>query len=130
MAENDCCCGDRASLLYTCSGAANTGFLADAVTRRHRDLGIGKMTCLAALGAELSGFVESARSANVNIVVEGCPTSCGKSIFENLGIPHHHLIMTEFGVEKGKTKISSELIEKITTTVAEGISCECNRDTA
>lgn len=63
MAE--CCCGsgDKVRLLYACSGAANTGLLADSVSRRLAKLGIGRMTCLAAVGAELSGYVESARAA-------------------------------------------------------------------
>jgi len=43
MAE--CCCGsdDKIKLLYACSGAASTGYLADSVSRRLAGLGIGKM---------------------------------------------------------------------------------------
>ena len=61
MAE--CACGGDGikRLLYACSGAANTGLLADNVARRLGKLGAGDMTCLAAIGAELSGFVESAK---------------------------------------------------------------------
>lgn len=35
------------------------------------------MSRLAALGAELSGYVESARSADRNIVLDGCPVYFG-----------------------------------------------------
>jgi sugar phosphate isomerase/epimerase len=42
------------------------------------------MTCLAAMGAGLSGFVESARAAGTNLVIDGCPVACGKLTFENM----------------------------------------------
>jgi uncharacterized metal-binding protein len=76
----ECCCGSgEANLLYACSGAANTGFLADQVMRSLALQKVGKSTCLAAMGAELSGFVGSARVATRNIVIDGCPTSCGRT---------------------------------------------------
>jgi len=37
--------------IYACSGAANTGYLADAVDRKIAKAGTGKMTCLVAVGA-------------------------------------------------------------------------------
>ena len=55
MAE---CCdntNENVKLLYACSGAANTGYPADAVTRRLAKQGIGKLTCLSAMGGGLSG---------------------------------------------------------------------------
>lgn len=117
MAE--CCCGSGVTnLLYACSGSANTGFLADQVMRSLARQKVGKSTCLAAMGADLSGFVGSARVATRNIVIDGCPTSCGKKIFDSKGIAHVHFIMTELGVEKGKTEITGELIEDIAGQVA------------
>lgn len=117
MAE--CCCGSgETNLLYACSGSANTGFLADQVMRCLARQKLGKGTCLAAMGADLSGFVGSARVATRNIVIDGCPTSCGRKIFESKGIAHLHFIMTEFGVEKGKTEITGELIEEVAGQVA------------
>jgi uncharacterized metal-binding protein len=126
MAE--CCCGSdgKIKLLYACSGAANTGYLADSVSRRLAGLGIGKMTCLAAVGAGLSGFVESAGAAGENLVIDGCPVACGKQMFENLGIPFRHFVTTDYGVEKGKTEITPELIGKTANTLAEEIADECD----
>ena len=126
MAE--CCCDSniQVKLMYACSGAANTGYLAGNVTRKLAKIGIGKMTCLAAVGAGLSGFVESARAAGTNLVIDGCPVACGKLTFENLGIPHRHFVMTDYGVEKGKTQITQELIGKTAFALAEEIAGECN----
>jgi uncharacterized metal-binding protein len=123
---SQCCCSSepKTRLITACSGAANTGFLADSVARKLAKLGTGKMTCLAALGANLSGYVESARGAGENIVLDGCPTACGKHTMDNLGIPFRHVIMTSLGVEKGKTPITEELVGRITLEVAEEVSRE------
>jgi uncharacterized metal-binding protein len=121
MAE--CACGENGTkrLLYACSGAANTGLLADSVARRLGKLGTGSMTCLAAIGAELSGFVESAKAVDANIVLDGCPTACGRKAFERLGLPISHYQMTDYGVEKGKTAITDEIVKDITMKIAEAL---------
>ena len=121
MAE--CACGGNGTtrLLYACSGAANTGMLADNVARRLSKLGIGGMTCLAAIGAELSGFVESAKAVDANVILDGCGTACGRKAFERLGLPFTHYMMTDFGVEKGKTAINDELVKDVTMKVVEAV---------
>ncbi|MBN2547051.1 MAG: putative zinc-binding protein [Spirochaetes bacterium] len=120
MAE--CRCGsDGVKLIYTCSGAANTGYLSDSIARKLKSQGIGNMTCLAAVGANLSGFIESAKCAQKNIVIDGCPVACGKHIFENHKLPYEHYILTQFGVEKGKTIITEEVINRVAGEIAEKI---------
>lgn len=115
-----CSCGGNCetNLIYACSGAANTGHLADQVMRSLNRDKVGASTCMAAMGANLSGFLASAREATRNIVLDGCKVSCGKKIFEKHGIPHHHFIMTDFGVEKGKTPVTGDLIETVTGQIA------------
>lgn len=80
------------------------------------------MTCLAALGANLSGYVASAQSADMNVVIDGCPVACGKKQFEALGLKYDHFVMTDYGVEKGKTPITGEVIAETTAKVAADIS--------
>jgi uncharacterized metal-binding protein len=123
----DCCCNGKqtANLIYACSGSANTGLLADQVARRLALEGNGKMTCLAAVGAGLSGFLESARTASANLVLDGCPVSCGKKIFENQSLPFRHFVMTEYGAEKGKTPITEELIGSVSAAVKAQQTCGC-----
>ena len=118
-----CCCGKEKTVLITaCSGAANTGFLADQVARGLRSEGVGSMTCLAALGAELSGYVESARGADRNIVVDGCPVACGAKIYGKLGVACDRYVMTDFGVEKGKTAITPEVVAEVTRAVKQKLA--------
>jgi len=115
-----CSCGSdqETKLVYACSGAANTGLLADQVMRALIRDKVASGTCLAAVGADLSGFLQSARNAARNIVIDGCPVACGKKIFENKGLPYTHFVLTEFGVEKGKTPITGELIEDTAAKIA------------
>ena len=113
-----CTCGsDSKNLVYACSGAANTGLLADRVARQISIMGAGSMTCLAAMGANLDGFVTSAGCAKMNLVIDGCPVACGKAIFEKLGIPFEHAVITNYGVEKGKTAITDSLGAEITERI-------------
>lgn len=115
-----CGCGSdqETNLVYSCSGAANTGFLADQVMRALVRDKTASGACLAAVGADLSGFVESARNATRNFVIDGCPVACGRRIFEKKGLPCAHYVMTDFGVEKGKTAITGEVIEEVAAKVA------------
>jgi len=118
-----CSCGGETTtkLIYACAGAANTGYLADQVARKMNREGSGDMTCLAGVGADLSGFVESARAADKNIVIDGCPVACGKKIFEAKGLPFVHLVATDFGVEKKKTEITAEVVDRVTAEMCRRI---------
>ncbi|MBA7485427.1 MAG: hypothetical protein GH155_00860 [Spirochaeta sp.] len=124
MAECSCCTDKPKTLIYSCSGAANTGYLADRVARQLAGEGVGGMTCMAAMGADLSGFVESARSASRNLVIDGCPVSCGLKIFEKLGLPYDHQLMTDHRVEKSKTPITEELIQQVKEALISGFFCD------
>jgi len=118
-----CACSEgKTTLIFACSGAANTGLLADQVARRLRADKVGAMTCLAAIGADLSGYMTSARDADRNIVIDGCPVACGKKILEAHGIPHEQYVMTDFGAEKGKTEITGEVITDTAAKVAAEIA--------
>ena len=76
------------------------------------------MTCLAAMGADHSGFIESAKAADENLVIDECPIAYGKRIFESKGISFTHFKTTDFGVEKGKTKIDDEIVKDVQRRMA------------
>jgi len=121
-----CSGGSDTILVYACSGAANTGLLADQVMRALNRDNVADSTCLIGIGADLSGFVESARSATRNIVLDGCPVACGKRIFEARTLPFEHFVMTDFGVEKGKTAITGDVIETVVASVAARIAAKAS----
>lgn len=129
------CCSGGVKLLYSCSGAADVGEIADQVSRKLRDKGFARFTCLAGVGADLSGFIESARGADLNIAIDGCGTMCAKKALERIGVSAISYVLTDFGIEKGKTpfteKIVVELSEKIMgqsaqTSEAKTSGCSCS----
>ena len=88
MAGCGCGCENSSSnwLVYACSGAANTGYLADSVARRFSIQGLGKMTCLAAVASNLSGILESAIAVD-NIIIDGCPVPAGSEFLMTMDCP-------------------------------------------
>ena len=111
-----CSCSDKSiNLIYSCLGVANTGYLSDQIARKIIKDSCFKMTCLSALGAKKSSFIANALAAEQNIVLDGCGVSCGKKIFDLNNLKQYqHFILTDFEVEKGKTKITGTLVEQIT----------------
>ncbi len=83
MGECSCSNGGKDKLIYSCSGAADVGKLSDKLARYLAKSGWGKMTCLAAVGAELSGFVESAKSIGENVLIDGCSVAAVKKYLIN-----------------------------------------------
>lgn len=119
-----CNCSNESSitLVYSCSGVANTGLIADRVMRNLVKDKVCRGSCLAGVASDSSGFIQSAKSAERNIIIDGCSVACGKKIFEKRELPFEHIVITELGVEKGKTQVTDDLIQQITETVKEKIT--------
>ena len=120
MTECSCSGGcsetEKPRLLYACSGAADVGQVADLVARQLSRQKWGGMSCLSGIGADLSGFIESAREAD-NIVIDGCPVGCGRKMFEARGLPFTEIVMTQQGLVKGSSPATSEVVERMAETV-------------
>jgi uncharacterized metal-binding protein len=99
------CCGGGGKnvLLYACSGGANVAEIADRAARSLTAEGRGSMFCLAGLGADIPGMVQTARDADLNLVIDGCPMDCARKIFDRHGIPNCVQVkVTDLGIEKQK----------------------------
>lgn len=107
------CCGGGTRLIYSCSGSADVGEIADRVSRRLRDEGLAKMTCLAGVGAGMSGFVQSALGADENITIDGCPMACARTSLEKIGVIPKSYILTDMGLEKHETQVTDEMISEV-----------------
>jgi uncharacterized metal-binding protein len=102
------------TLLFSCSGAADVGEIADkAVRKLHRE-GTGKMYCLAGIGAGLTHFIETTKAARGVLAIDGCPVDCAKKLLEKNGLADFtHVRVTDLGLEKGKSPITDESIEVV-----------------
>ena len=110
MAE---CCEGGTKLIYSCSGSADVGEIADRVTRRLRDEGYARMTCLAGVGAGRSGYVQSAKGADEVITIDGCVTACARKSLERIGVQPTSYILTDLGLEKHETPVTDQVVNEV-----------------
>ena len=123
-----CGCNTKLRLIYSCSGAANTGEIADQISRKLAKEGYGSMTCLASIGAHISDFEESAKRAE-NITIDGCSVACAKKILEHIGVaPTKSYALTKMGVEKGKTPSTEEIVGKISNKIKKELSLKADQE--
>jgi uncharacterized metal-binding protein len=111
-------------LIFACSGAANVAEIADHVARQLTAEGLGAMFCLAGLGAGLPNMIQSAKDADLNLVLDGCPLDCARLIFKNAGVTNVKIIrVTDHGIAKAKgVKITNEQVQKIAAVAREALA--------
>ena len=63
---NECCATGGNVMILACSGGSNVGQLSNQAAVELTREGFGKMFCLAGIGGQLSGFVQSARDVPAN----------------------------------------------------------------
>ncbi len=109
-------------LVFSCSGAFDVGILADRVVRRLTTQRTAAMGCAVAIAAGNPAALDKARQAEALLVLDGCDTSCVKTIFEKAGFANViHLNLEELGFIKGKTLVTDSRVELIATAALERI---------
>lgn len=102
MAE-ECCVPGGNIMILACSGGSNVGQLSNQAAVELTQEGFGKMFCLAGIGGQLSGFVQSARDVPEMVVIDGCSVGCAKACLDQAEVPvGNYLILTDLGIEKNK----------------------------
>lgn len=101
-------------LIFSCSGAADVGELADRAARNLTREGQGKMFCLAGIGGRVSTIMKTTETAVSILAIDGCPLDCAKKSLEEAGFKKvNHLRLSDHGFEKGKTPITELNIGKV-----------------
>ncbi|HUS57108.1 MAG TPA: putative zinc-binding protein [Planctomycetota bacterium] len=118
MAE--CCSGPK--LIFSCSGAADVGAIADQAARKVTASGKGKMFCMAGIGGRVPGILKTTESASKVVAIDGCPLNCAKSSLEQAGIRSFtHIQLAELGMEKGKSPLSDDKVAAIAAKIEEAL---------
>jgi len=117
--ENNCCASNNNIMLLACSGGSNVGQLSSQAAVELTQEGFGKMYCLAGIGGQLKGFVQSTRDVPVIAAIDGCPVGCARAILKNAGIQtYNYIVLTELGIEKNKNfTLSKEDILRVKEAV-------------
>ncbi len=110
----DCACSAAPKLIFSCSGAADVGEVADRAGRQLTREGCGKMFCLAGIGGRVSGIIKTTEAAASILAIDGCPLDCARKSLEEAGFARFdHLRLTDMGLEKGKTEASETVVAMV-----------------
>jgi len=106
-------------IAYACAGCADVGAVADSISRKLRQDGFAtpKASCLAGIGAGLQPFIDAAKAADTVITIDGCETACARKMLEIIGVTPQAVILTQMGLEKGKTTPSPALCDNLCQTI-------------
>lgn len=117
-----CSCNEESgpsALVYPCSGAADTGEIADRAGRLLNAEDKAWMSCLAGIGGRVSGLMANAAAAPALLAIDGCPLDCAKKTLELAGFANvKHVRVTDLGFKKGKTPASDKAIRQVADAAA------------
>ncbi|WP_136810290.1 putative zinc-binding protein [Desulfosediminicola flagellatus] len=121
-----CSCSSGPNLIFSCSGAADVGELADQAARKLNREGRGKMFCLAGIGGQVSGIVKTTEAASSILAIDGCSLVCAKKSLEVAGFTKfNHIVISELGFEKGNTDVSPKAIDSVVNDAMKFLQLEC-----
>jgi uncharacterized metal-binding protein len=121
-AQQSCGCSGGPKLIFACSGAADVGEIADKAARKLNRDGVGRMFCTAGLGGRISGILKTSEAADSILAIDGCPLNCVKSGLEQAGFnTFRHLQLADLGLEKCKSPVTEESVNKVAARAAEMI---------
>ena len=118
--SDKCGCETSKVFVFPCSGGADVGALSDAVARKLSKDRAAKMFCLAGIGAHIGGMIESTKSADKIISIDGCPVMCAKKTLEHAGFKPESYNLKDFGYEKGKTEINGYIVADVASRIIGG----------
>ena len=126
-----CNCGgvqEVSRVIYACGGCADVGEVADQACRKLRREGVAQasMSCITGIAAHMQPFIDVAKKAEQVVVIDGCPVVCGKKVLEHVEIFPVSYVLTQMGLEKGKTEVTQQVINEI----SEKIKDDLNKNTS
>ena len=117
-----CSCNEESgppALVYSCSGAADVGAIADRAARLLDSEDKAWMSCLAGIGGRASGLLASAAAAPVLVAIDGCPLDCAKKTLELAGSTNvRHVRVTDLGFKKGKSPADAASVRRVADAAA------------
>ena len=117
--ETKCCAASNEIMLLACSGGSNVGQLSNRAAVELTQEGFGKMYCLAGIGGQLKGFIQSAKDVPMIAAIDGCAVGCAKAILKNADIPNYNtIVLTDLGIEKNKNfNLNNEDVRKVKNAI-------------
>ncbi|MBG0777932.1 MAG: putative zinc-binding protein [Desulfovibrionaceae bacterium] len=125
MSDCKCSCGEAPKLIFSCSGAADVGEVADRAARRLTREGVGRMFCLAGIGGRVSGILKSTEAAERIVAVDGCPLDCARRSLEQAGFKDFvHVRLSDLGFRKGESPATEGNVCSVVATVTARLAAD------
>ena len=122
------CCSQGDILVFTCSGAANVGQVANQAAVDLQQEGFSKMLCLAAIGGNVSSMIAMAQAGKQVVGIDGCPVACTQKTMERAQLSlTHHIVVTGLGFKKAAFSgtIEEDMLNTVKQTVRDKVSATC-----
>ncbi len=111
-AKSDACSGAK-TLIFSCSGAADVGEVADRTARKLTRDGVGKMYCLAGIGGRVASIVKTAQAADRILAIDGCTLNCASVSLKEAGFEEFAILkLAELGMEKGTSPATEQSVAR------------------
>jgi uncharacterized metal-binding protein len=120
-AEESICMGD-ARLIFSCSGAADVGEIADRVSRKLTKEKVGKMYCMVGIGAQVDKIIETTKAAEELLAIDGCPVACASKCLKQAGFEPKVVSLAELGFAKGKSPADEANVESALSKVKDALT--------
>lgn len=116
-----CLCEAGEVLIFPCSGGSNCGQIANQAAIQLTEEGIGRIYCLAGIGAHDSAMIDTAKAVERVLAIDGCSTACAKRTLEHAGVMvTDYLDVNREGIKKSHDfKFSLEDISSIVAKAKE-----------
>lgn len=121
--SNTCSSSTPATMIYSCSGAADVGEIADRAARSLAREGVGKMSCAVGVGAGINSLRNTALSADRVLAIDGCAVRCVAKAMAEAGVTDYvHVELGSEGFAKGQSpadeRNASRALEILRTRLA------------
>jgi uncharacterized metal-binding protein len=94
-------CSLTRTVVFTCSGAANVGQIANQAAVDLQQERIATMLCHAAIGSHNEDMIALGRSADRVVGIDGCSVACTKNALEHAEVPMtDHIVVTNLSLTK------------------------------
>ena len=108
----------RYNLVFSCSGAADVGAIADQSARSLSREKNASMCCASAVAAEIPEIIELTRNAHRILAIDGCSKNCTKIILEKAEFSNFdHLQLETLGMIKKESPLTDERITSVVKQV-------------
>ncbi len=110
---NSGACTGANTLIFSCSGAADVGEVADRAARQLARDRVGKMYCMTGVGGRVASIVKTAQAAERILAIDGCTLNCASQCLKEAGFDNFAMLkLAELGMEKGLCPASEESVAR------------------